>query len=155
MFFITSSDSGSLVIDTIAAGGKIHAPVPQRIFWCSFEGLVAIALLLGGGLAALQAMFGDRLYVELQRHNLPATRLPDAGFSLSMHQWTAGAPLGYALAAAAESGAELTPGDFVRWCRQVIDLLEQVKKTGYSEQIRDNANRAVDAIRRGVVAIGN
>lgn len=100
-----------------------------------------------------------RIYGELiadeQRHNLPATRLPDAGFSLSMHQWTAGAPLGYALAAAAESGAELTPGDFVRWCRQVIDLLEQVKKTGYSEQIRDNANRAVDAIRRGVVAIGN
>lgn len=56
VFFVTSSDSGSLVIDTIAAGGKIHAPVPQRIFWCSFEGLVAIALLLGGGLAALQAM---------------------------------------------------------------------------------------------------
>jgi len=44
------------VIDTIAAGGKINAPVPQRIFWCTFEGLVAIALMLGGGLAALQAM---------------------------------------------------------------------------------------------------
>ncbi|MDQ7262058.1 BCCT family transporter [Paracoccus sp. PS-1] len=56
VFFVTSSDSGSLVIDTIAAGGKIHAPMPQRIFWCSFEGLVAIALLLGGGLTALQAM---------------------------------------------------------------------------------------------------
>ncbi|WP_234464217.1 BCCT family transporter [Paracoccus caeni] len=56
VFFVTSSDSGSLVIDTIAAGGKVHAPVPQRIFWCSFEGLVAIALLLGGGLTALQAM---------------------------------------------------------------------------------------------------
>ena len=56
VFFVTSSDSGSLVIDTIAAGGKINAPVPQRIFWCSFEGLVAIALLLGGGLGALQAM---------------------------------------------------------------------------------------------------
>ncbi|CAM3148711.1 betaine/carnitine transporter, BCCT family [Paracoccus aminovorans] len=56
VFFVTSSDSGSLVIDTIAAGGKIHAPVPQRIFWCGFEGLVAIALLLGGGLTALQAM---------------------------------------------------------------------------------------------------
>ena len=100
-----------------------------------------------------------RIYGELvadeQRHNLPATRLPDPGFCLSIHQWTAGAPLGYALAAAAESGAELTPGDFVRWCRQVIDLLEQIKKTGYSDQIRDNANRAVDAIRRGVVAIGN
>jgi len=56
VFFVTSSDSGSLVIDTITAGGKVDAPVPQRIFWATFEGLVAIALLLGGGLAALQAM---------------------------------------------------------------------------------------------------
>ncbi len=56
VFFVTSSDSGSLVIDTITAGGKVNAPLPQRIFWCTFEGLVAIALLLGGGLAALQAM---------------------------------------------------------------------------------------------------
>lgn len=56
VFFITSSDSGSLVIDTIAAGGKVDAPTPQRVFWCTFEGLVAIALMLGGGLAAAQAM---------------------------------------------------------------------------------------------------
>jgi betaine/carnitine transporter, BCCT family len=56
VFFITSSDSGSLVIDTIAAGGKTNAPVIQRVFWASFEGAVAVALLLGGGLAALQAM---------------------------------------------------------------------------------------------------
>ncbi|MCU4653538.1 BCCT family transporter [Roseibacterium sp. SDUM158016] len=56
VFFVTSSDSGSLVIDTITAGGKIDAPVPQRVFWCTFEGLVAIALLIGGGLASLQAM---------------------------------------------------------------------------------------------------
>jgi BCCT family betaine/carnitine transporter len=56
VFFVTSSDSGSLVIDTITAGGKIDAPLPQRIFWCTFEGLVAIALLLGGGLGSLQAM---------------------------------------------------------------------------------------------------
>ena len=55
VFFVTSADSGSLVIDTITAGGKTNAPVSQRIFWASFEGLVAIALLLGGGLAALQA----------------------------------------------------------------------------------------------------
>ncbi len=56
VFFVTSSDSGSLVIDTITAGGKIDAPVPQRVFWCTFEGLVAIALLIGGGLSSLQAM---------------------------------------------------------------------------------------------------
>jgi len=56
VFFVTSSDSGSLVIDTITAGGKVNAPVAQRVFWATFEGLVAIALLLGGGLSALQAM---------------------------------------------------------------------------------------------------
>lgn len=56
VFFVTSSDSGSLVIDTISAGGKVNAPIPQRVFWASFEGLVAVALLLGGGLVALQAM---------------------------------------------------------------------------------------------------
>ncbi|WP_291313560.1 DEAD/DEAH box helicase [Corynebacterium sp. UBA2622] len=100
-----------------------------------------------------------RIYGELasdeQRHHLTVTRLPDPGFSLSIHQWAAGAPLGYSLAAAAESGAELTPGDFVRWCRQVIDLLEQVAKTGYTDDVRRSANRAIDAIRRGVVAIGS
>ncbi|WP_394241046.1 BCCT family transporter [Vibrio astriarenae] len=56
VFFITSADSGSLVIDTIAAGGKVDAPTPQRVFWCTFLGLVAIALMLSGGLAAAQAM---------------------------------------------------------------------------------------------------
>ena len=56
VFFVTSSDSGSLVIDTITAGGKVDAPKPQRVFWAFIEGGIAIALLLGGGLVALQAM---------------------------------------------------------------------------------------------------
>ena len=59
VFFVTSSDSGSLVIDTITAGGKTDAPVSQRVFWCTFEGVVAATLLLVGGsgaLTALQAM---------------------------------------------------------------------------------------------------
>ncbi|MGM0825570.1 MAG: BCCT family transporter [Pseudomonadota bacterium] len=55
IFFVTSSDSGSLVIDTITAGGKIDAPRPQRMFWAVVEGLIAIVLLIGGGLTALQA----------------------------------------------------------------------------------------------------
>ena len=54
-FFVTSSDSGSLVIDGLTSGGKINAPVGQRIFWATTEGLVAAVLLLGGGLGALQA----------------------------------------------------------------------------------------------------
>ena len=56
VFFVTSSDSGSIVIDTITAGGKTDAPVAQRVFWCVFEGLVAAVLLLVGGAGALTAL---------------------------------------------------------------------------------------------------
>lgn len=54
-FFITSSDSGSLVIDSITSGGKTDSPVKQRIFWAFIEGAIAAILLLGGGLQALQS----------------------------------------------------------------------------------------------------
>jgi len=56
VFFVTSSDSGSLVIDTITAGGKTDAPVAQRVFWATFEGLVAAVLLIVGGSSALSAL---------------------------------------------------------------------------------------------------
>ena len=53
-FFVTSSDSGSLVIDHLTSGGKHDVPKTQRIFWAVTEGGVAAVLLLGGGLTALQ-----------------------------------------------------------------------------------------------------
>lgn len=56
VFFITSSDSGSLVIDSITAGGKLDSPVAQRVFWAMMEGLIAIALLWIGGTEAVQAL---------------------------------------------------------------------------------------------------
>ena len=65
VFFITSSDSGSLVIDSITAGGKLDAPVPQRIFWASMEGLIAGALLFGGGADALGALQAAAITVGL------------------------------------------------------------------------------------------
>lgn len=55
-FFVSSSDSGSLVIDTLTSGGAMEPPVWQRIYWAVAEGLVAAALLLSGGLGALQTM---------------------------------------------------------------------------------------------------
>lgn len=54
VFFVTSSDSGSLVVDHLTSGGKLDSPVPQRIFWAVMEGVVASTLLIGGGLTALQ-----------------------------------------------------------------------------------------------------
>ncbi len=56
VFFVTSSDSGSMVVDTIASGGADETPAWQRIYWCSMEGIVAALLLLAGGLTALQTM---------------------------------------------------------------------------------------------------
>lgn len=56
IFFITSADSGALVLDSMAAGGKIGTPAPQRVFWCLSSGIVTITLILSGGMTALQAM---------------------------------------------------------------------------------------------------
>ncbi len=53
-FFITSSDSGSLVVDAFTSGGKLTSPVTQRIFWAALQGVMAAVLLMGGGLTALQ-----------------------------------------------------------------------------------------------------
>ncbi|MBS0012619.1 MAG: BCCT family transporter [Desulfobacterales bacterium] len=53
-FFVTSSDSGSMVIDIITSGGNPNPPVLSRLFWAIMEGTVAAALLMGGGLVALQ-----------------------------------------------------------------------------------------------------
>ena len=56
VFFVTSADSGALVVNSIASRGKEHAPVWQRLFWCVLLGVTSIVLLLAGGLGALQAV---------------------------------------------------------------------------------------------------
>ncbi len=55
-FFVTSSDSGSLVVDNITSGGKLDSPVPQRVFWACMEGFIAAVLLIIGGQEALSAL---------------------------------------------------------------------------------------------------
>jgi len=55
-FFVTSSDSGSLVVDSLASGGALETPIWQRVFWASLEGVIAATLFLAGGLSALQTM---------------------------------------------------------------------------------------------------
>ncbi len=56
MFFVTSADSGAMVVDALASGGAKHTPVWQRIFWAGLMGVVAISLLIAGGLSALQTV---------------------------------------------------------------------------------------------------
>lgn len=92
----------------------------------------------------------EELVYDEQRLGLKPTREPEPSFALAMHQWTAGAPLDYCLQAAAECGAEMTAGDFVRQALRVVDLLEQMAAF---DSLREPARQAVDAIRRGVVAL--
>ncbi len=54
VFFVTSADSGSLVVDMLASGGNDHTPLWQRIYWAASIGLVAVVLMMAGGLSALQ-----------------------------------------------------------------------------------------------------
>ncbi|MDL9935910.1 DEAD/DEAH box helicase [Gordonia sp. ABSL1-1] len=89
-----------------------------------------------------------------RRHQVDPTRDPDTGFSVAVSLWAAGRSLTEALAAAGERGQLLSPGDFVRWNRQVIDLLEQIRQVvGADTGLGATARAAVNSIRRGVVAV--
>jgi ATP-dependent RNA helicase HelY len=100
-----------------------------------------------------------RLWASIEederRHRLDRTREPDAGFAWPVYRWARGEPLERVLEAAEANGQELLAGDFVRWCRQVIDLLEQIKDVVRGDDpVGVTAGKAVTAIRRGVVAMG-
>jgi ATP-dependent RNA helicase HelY len=100
-----------------------------------------------------------RLWSELradeQRHRLTGSREPDVGFVPAIYRWATTGELTSALAAsdAADTGSPLSAGDFVRWCRQVVDLLDQVRNAAPSPALRTAAKRAIDDVRRGVVAV--
>lgn len=87
-------------------------------------------------------------------HRLEPSREPDIGFVAPVHQWAAGGTLAAVLMAAGERGRPLPAGDFVRWCRQVIDLLDQIKQTSFETRpgLATVATAAIAAVRRGVVA---
>ncbi|MGH3437610.1 MAG: DEAD/DEAH box helicase, partial [Sciscionella sp.] len=93
---------------------------------------------------------------DLERHHrVERTREPHAGFAWPVYRWARGESLQKVLTAAEANGQELSAGDFVRWCRQVVDLLDQIKDVaGRGEPLGDAASEAVAAIRRGVVAVG-
>ncbi|UNB55283.1 RNA helicase [Mycolicibacterium sp. YH-1] len=90
-----------------------------------------------------------------QRHRLSLGREPDPGFVAAIHEWASTGDLSASLAAsdASGSGSPLSAGDFVRWCRQVLDLLDQVRNAAPNPALRTVAKRAIGDIRRGVVAV--
>ena len=110
---------------------------------------------LPGGAArdALGAMV--KLWAELdaleKEHRLDFLREPDLGFAWAAYRWASGQSLDAVL-----TGSDLSAGDFVRWVRQLIDLLGQIADAANAADpaspIAGNARAAVDALRRGVVA---
>ena len=103
-----------------------------------------------------------RLWTELradeQRHRLTQSREPDDGFVAAIHRWASTGDLASALAAAGTAagaglGSSMSAGDFVRWCRQVLDLADQVRNAAPSPTLRATAKRAINDVRRGVVAV--
>ncbi|MGV0701961.1 RNA helicase [Mycolicibacterium porcinum] len=105
-------------------------------------------------LAQTRRMSAD-LRGDEQRHRLAPSREPDEGFVTAVYRWATTGDLGAALAAsdAGGSGSALSAGDFVRWCRQVLDLLDQVRNAAPTPALRNTAKRAVNDVRRGVVAV--
>ena len=80
-------------------------------------------------------------------HALPTTGAPDSGMAWMVHRWASGARLDAVL-----RGRDISAGDFVRRCKQIVDLLDQIGDAATDPVLRRTARRAVDAVLRGVVA---
>ena len=85
-------------------------------------------------------------------HEVPSSRDVDLGFAWAAYRWADGQGLDRVLAGAEQAGTELSGGDFVRWARQLVDLLDQLAKVA-EEPVAGVARAAVCRIRRGVVAV--
>lgn len=93
------------------------------------------------------------LRADEQRHRISLSREPDEGFVPAIYRWASTGDLTAALLATDDSGTGISAGDFVRWCRQVLDLLDQVRKAAREPELRATAKQAIDDVRRGVVAV--
>ena len=105
------------------------------------------------GLAATARLWAA-IEEDERRHRLDRTRQPDPGFAWPVYRWVRGESLEKILTM--EGPQELSAGDFVRWCRQVVDLLDQIRTVvGRDDEVGAAASKALTAIRRGVVAAGS
>ena len=95
------------------------------------------------------------LRADEHRHRLNLSREPDEGFVTAVYRWVTTGDLAAALEASdvTGTGTPLPAGDFVRWCRQVVDMLDQIRNAATDNGLRNSAKRAIDDIRRGVVAV--
>jgi ATP-dependent RNA helicase HelY len=101
---------------------------------------------LGVALDATTRIWSELDDLEVSRR-LESTQPLDLGLVAPVHRWAAGRGLDAVL-----RDADLAAGDFVRWCKQVVDVLDQVAQASPDERLRQTARKAVTAVRRGVVA---
>ncbi|GAA3511562.1 DEAD/DEAH box helicase [Actinocatenispora rupis] len=176
--YLASEDTGYAVTDAGRTLSRIWAETDLLVAECLRENIwaglsapelaAAVSMLVyearrevedrvavpGGPVASAVAagleLFGE-LFAEEQRHGLRLTREPDLGFVWPTYRWARGEPLAKVLASAQGVDGEMPAGDFVRWTRQVIDLLEQIAVAADAD-LRSTCRQAVDALRRGVVA---
>jgi ATP-dependent RNA helicase HelY len=139
------------------APAELAAVVSALVYEARRDGPIEARVPAGRIGEVLQAT--ARLWAELEederRHRLDRTREPDAGFAWPIYRWARGEALEKVLLQAEANGQELLAGDFVRWCRQVIDMLDQIREVvGGRDPVGVAAAAAVTAIRRGVVAMG-
>ena len=110
------------------------------------------------GSAAHALLATTRVWAEIAAREralgLPPTRDPDSGFAAAVAAWCRGNSLAEALAVAVAGGTDLSAGDFVRWCRQVIDLLDQIGGVAPAG-VAVAARSALGSLRRGVVSMGS
>src|SRR3984957_3618970 len=95
------------------------------------------------------------LRADEHRHRLNLSREPDEGFVTAVYRWVTTGDLAAALEASdvTGTGTPLPAGDFVRWCRRVVAMLDQIRTAATENGLRTSAKRATDDIRRGVVAV--
>ncbi|MCS6627034.1 BCCT family transporter [Roseibacterium beibuensis] len=134
VFFVTSADSGSLVIDTIASGGADDTPRWQRVYWCSLEGLAAAILLLAGGLGALQAA---TLVAALPFAAIMIVLA--AGLVRQMNADRKGIPVAHAVPPIGE---------------RLKRILSPARRRDIDRQIEQHAVPALEAVRRALEAEG-
>ncbi|MEP7055758.1 MAG: DEAD/DEAH box helicase [Actinomycetota bacterium] len=129
---------------------ELAACVSSLVYETRGPGDVSVKIPSGGVRAALGEMahlYGDLREAE-DRHRLDFLRPPDLGFAWAAYRWAGKARLEDVL-----TESELTAGDFVRWCKQVLDLLSQIRDVAPPEgPLAVTSKSAIDAMRRGVVA---
>ena len=103
-------------------------------------------------LAATSRLWAEITHREAE-YGLPTTREPDLGFVWASYRWARGDSLEKVLTGLSDDGSTLPAGDFVRWMRQLLDLLEQLSRADAIDPgVRSTAAAAVSALRRGVIA---